>query len=249
MCSGGAPQWGGPVFRIPDTTLGIVLEAAASLVFSYVLLSFLEHFIHRNLMHLHKLPKLVYKLVPHFNIVYSDHAVEHHGRFYKEFDWEPDEVGRHVNLVIRVQDSAFMAVAFSPLLALMALFSPILFVSFCAVGAAHNRIWGIIHKEMHIPDDRNFFKRWGVYRFLARHHFMHHVRPLKNMNVVVPFADFVLGSVATPRLRDVKEMLRLGYLLPRTARAKARLEKINAAYAQRRATYEAGAPGDVAVAA
>lgn len=226
------------MFRIPETPGGIALEVVISLLANFVLISFFEHQIHKNLMHLKKLPKVLYKVVPHLNIVYSDHAVEHHGRFYKEFDYEPDEAGRHVNLLIRIQDTAFMGIGQVPLLALMIIFSPIAFVTFAFLGIMHNRIWGLVHVEMHIPSEKNFWKTWGVYRFLARHHFIHHMYPLRNFNVVYPFADFVLGSTAKPKLRHVKEMLRLGYLLPRSEASTRRVDALRARTSERRAQAE-----------
>lgn len=228
------------MFRIPDTALGFAVEVVASLLLSYALVSFVEHVIHRNLMHRHKLPKLVYKLVPHLHIVHSDHAVEHHGRFYKEFDWEPDPEGREVNLAIRVQDTAFLGIGQLPIFIGAALFSPILCASYALVGATHNLVWSKVHREMHIPDDKNGFKRWRAYRFLARHHFMHHVHPTTNLNVVFPFADWILGTVSKPRQRDVREMLRMGYLLPRSDRAKRCLESIRARVAAERSAFEQG---------
>jgi hypothetical protein len=77
---------------------------------------------------------------------------------------------------------------------------------------------------MHIPKQA-FFRNWGAFQFLARHHFMHHEQVDKNFNVVFPLADFVLGSVARPTLGNVREMMRLGYLAPRRPLSAAQLER------------------------
>jgi len=57
---------------------------------------------------------------------------------------------------------------------------------------------------------------------------MHHRQTGKNYNVVLPFADFVLGRVAQRRPSDVRELLRLGHLSPRRAASVARIRRMRA---------------------
>ena len=51
-----------------------------------------------------------------------------------------------------------------------------------------------------------------LYRFLARHHVMHHRQTGTNFNVVLPLADYIVGTVAKPKETDIAEMKRLGYV-------------------------------------
>jgi hypothetical protein len=83
--------------------------------------------------------------------------------------------------------------------------------TYVAMWFIHNRLWGMLHRQMHIPQD-SFYKDWAVFNFLARYHFMHHQRVGRNFNVVFPLADFLMRCVAAPRLRDVRAMLNLGLL-------------------------------------
>jgi hypothetical protein len=50
----------------------------------------------------------------------------------------------------------------------------------------------LMHKPM-LP----FIERSRVFQFLKRHHRIHHVRMNRNLNVLVPLADLVLGTLVT----------------------------------------------------
>ncbi|TKB58885.1 MAG: hypothetical protein E8D49_10890 [Nitrospira sp.] len=195
---------------------------AMYLLLSYGIISFVEHIIHRYFMHMKWLPAAVYRAYPFFNTTYEAHAVRHHGRWYKRFDYEPDPVGRFDNLTFKLSDSLAMLISTLPLWAPLIFFSPFGGCVFVASAFVHNRLWNALHRQMHIPEDV-FFKDWKVYRFLARYHFMHHQMNGRNFNVVCPLADFVLCRTAKPRVRDIRNMLTLGLLYPRTIRMRSRV--------------------------
>ena len=79
------------------------------------------------------------------------------------------------------------------------------------VGAMcfHHWMWNTIHLEMHKPQQR-VFSTWRIYKFLARHHWLHHRYRDKNFNVVFPLADYVLGTSAPIKAVDAEHMRRLG---------------------------------------
>lgn len=223
------------MFPVPHTILGVAVEVCVSVVLGLLTLSFLECIIHRNLMHVRALPAAIYRRVPHLAFLLNEHTVLHHATFYEEFDFEPDAVGKEQNLVIGPREIAGMALVLAPPLALVALVvSPIFAATFALLGLAHNVAWGFVHRQMHVPEQGSWFRFTRGYRFLARHHFLHHVYPARNYNVVLPCADFLLGKAAKPKLRHVKEMLRLGYLRSRTERGAARLERVRSFVADRR---------------
>jgi sterol desaturase/sphingolipid hydroxylase (fatty acid hydroxylase superfamily) len=64
---------------------------------------------------------------------------------------------------------------------------------------------------MHKPE-RRFFSEWPIYKFLARHHYLHHKYPNKNFNVVLPLADYVLGTSIRATRSDLNGMYRSGLL-------------------------------------
>ena len=205
--------------RWPTTPAEWTLHIGGGVLFNLVILSIMEHRIHLNLMHIRAMPKWVYKAVPFFARFQRRHHVLHHHTYYQQFDYEPNPEGRYENIFIRFYQSLIIGAAVLPVFLLVCFVSPVVAITFGLLGFLHNRLWGVVHVQMHIPKDV-FFRRWAIYRFLARHHFIHHQQPFKNLNVVVPMADWFFGTVAKPTLGDVREMLRLGYLLPRSERAK-----------------------------
>jgi sterol desaturase/sphingolipid hydroxylase (fatty acid hydroxylase superfamily) len=58
---------------------------------------------------------------------------------------------------------------------------------------------------MHKPEKR-FFAEWRIYKFMARHHFLHHRHPDKNFNVAFPIGDWIFGTVARADENDEETM-------------------------------------------
>lgn len=172
----------------------------AWLVIWSVVMSFVEWGAHRYTMH-RKSP-----LHRWFPGVYERHAVGHHRTFYHQFDREPDPDGQWLNIHFGVNPSLPIA---APILVALWLISPASSVTLAIVVSAHHLTWNLIHEEMHIPSGR-WFARTAVYRFLARHHYLHHRYPGKCYNVTLPIADLVLGTWMFPRPRDVAAMEAIG---------------------------------------
>jgi sterol desaturase/sphingolipid hydroxylase (fatty acid hydroxylase superfamily) len=78
-------------------------------------------------------------------------------------------------------------------------------VIFPLVVALHHLIWNQVHLEMHKPEKR-FFAEWRIYKFMARHHFLHHRHPDKNFNVAFPIGDWIFGTVARADEDDEETM-------------------------------------------
>jgi len=56
----------------------------------------------------------------------------------------------------------------------------------------------ILHYFMHVPRNR-WIERTRIFRFLNAHHRLHHKYQQKNLNVLLPLADLVLGTLRTQR--------------------------------------------------
>jgi hypothetical protein len=209
----------------PASLTDIVLQVLLTAVGSTLVITFGEHAIHRHTMHRKRLPSWVYRVNPDMSAQFHNHAVLHHATYYKRFDYEPSAEGKNFNLRIPFTDTLRVLAGFAVVPIALAYFVSVLSaVTFVALVIAHNQLWGVVHVQMHIPEKERFFRNSAYFRFIARHHFMHHVRMGKNYNVVVPLADFVLGTATKPSIADVREMLRLGYLEPRSALGQRRLE-------------------------
>lgn len=213
------------MFPTPVSLAAIVPHVLVTFVLGLLLISFVEHAIHKHIMHRRRLFAWIYRLLPDLLTQFQNHAVLHHGTYYKQFDHEPNAEGKHFNLRILPPDTLRLVAAFLPLLVPLALFvSTVAAATVVVMIIGHNLVWGAVHTQMHIPEGNAWFRDTAYYRFIARHHFMHHQQPGRNYNVVLPLADFVIGTVAKPGIRDVREMLRLGYLRPRTVLGRRRLE-------------------------
>ena len=207
----------------------ILLHVLCTAVASAFFISFGEFMIHRHLMHRQRLPSWLYQVLPDLRAQFKNHAVLHHGTYYREFDHEPDPAGKTFNVRILWGDSLRLIVTFLPLMTgLWFLVSPFSAATFLGMLVLHNLMWGVVHMQMHLPQEDCWFANTRYFRFISRHHFMHHQQTGKNYNVVVPFADFVLGRVARPRPSDVRELLRLGHLEPRKAASVARVRNMRA---------------------
>ena len=141
----------------------------------------------------------------------------HHGTYYRVFDHEPSPEGKFFNLRILAPDISRLLLLFAPLCAaLWVWLSPASALTLAAMVVAHCLVWNAAHVQMHVPERDAWFRHTAWFRMLGRHHFMHHKRSNGHYNVVLPLADYLLGTTVAARRSDVREMLRLGYLRPRT---------------------------------
>jgi hypothetical protein len=169
-------------------------------------MSFIEYFVHRYLMHKRVLHRWIYKGIPGLGTVFQNHAVLHHGKYYKVFNHEEDPVGRKISirldLWISVLGAILVGIALYPITLIA---GPVLLT----VVLLHHLAWNLIHEEMHNPRPR-WFGRTGFFKFFARYHWMHHAYPGKNYNVILPCADFFFGKHARPTAKDRVNMRAIG---------------------------------------
>ncbi len=172
----------------PSTAGGWVIQIVGSIIASYVLISFGEYMFHRYLMH-QGLPEGVYRLLPFLRPMLYEHRALHHGKYYKQFNYEPDPYGKEVNLHLGVKHTLMAGLLYVPYFVLTIIFvSLIPTIVACLIAALHNIGWNVVHPEMHNPQGRSFAK-WRMFQFLARNHFLHHKHTRTNFNIVFPFMD------------------------------------------------------------
>ena len=182
-----------------------LLSIVAWFVVMVVLMSLIEHQVHRRLMHRKPRNPLLKKLHARQRI-FTSHAVEHHSQYRKVFHDDPlppgDDRGIRLNLI----EGLLECLPLSLILGLVAYTTGLTTfysaaIVWPAVVALHHTIWNQIHLEMHQPKKR-FFSDWQAYKFVARHHFLHHRYPDKNFNVAFPVGDFLCGTIARPSNAD-----------------------------------------------
>ena len=193
---------------MPGAT-GFWTELALSVVFSAVYLSLLEHQLHRCLMHQRRLPETMYRLVPMLDRIFYNHAILHHKTYYRRFDFEADPRGKHLNLRLTRREVIPLYVIHLPIFLLVGSFSIVGAVTLAACGALQMFTWNLIHPEMHIPSGARF-SRCRLFRYLSRHHYLHHQHPTKHFNIVLPLGDLLMGTRTTPNATETRELIRLG---------------------------------------
>ncbi len=167
----------------------LILPIVGWVIFSCILISFIEHQVHRKLMHQ---KNFLSARTTSYKRVFEAHAIVHHGHYSKIFSDEPVPPGEDKEIRLTVRKAPIKAIPFAALIALVSLPGAAVFV---AAMIFHHWAWNKVHLEMHKPE-RRVFSAWPVYTFLARYHCLHHRHPDKNFNVVFPLADYVLGTRA-----------------------------------------------------
>jgi hypothetical protein len=165
----------------------VILQLGGWVMFSCILASFVEHQVHRNLMHRRN---FLAARRASFRHIFEAHAFVHHKHYSEIFSDEPVARGEDKEIRLTVRKAPIKAL---PLAALIALISWQGAAVFVAVMVFHHWAWNKLHLEMHKPEQR-VFSTWSVYRFLARYHCLHHRHLDSNFNVVFPLADYVLGT-------------------------------------------------------
>lgn len=168
-----------------------ILQIVGWFIFSAIVISFIEHQVHYRMMHRRSFGFL--------KRTFEAHAIAHHGYYSKIFS---DEPGPDKDIRLNVYKAPIKTI---PVIAAIALVSWQGALVFVATVYFHHWVWNKIHLEMHKPERRGF-SQWPIYKFLARYHWLHHRYPDKNLNVVFPFADYVLGTRARPNEADLLRM-------------------------------------------
>ena len=162
-----------------------------------VLMSLIEHQIHCRLMH-KKPQNYLLKNLSARKRIFTSHAVEHHTQYRKHFHDHPLPDGEDRGIRLNVMEGLLESL---PLTVPLFFYSVTGAIMFPVVVLIHHTIWNQIHLEMHKPEGR-FFRDWAAYKFVARHHFLHHRYPDKNFNVAFPVGDFLCGTTARPSPDD-----------------------------------------------
>lgn len=181
----------------------VILYLFGWVVFSCVLMSFIEHQVHSQLMHRRN---FLSERNKNYKRIFEAHAITHHGHYSKIFSDDPVPPGEDKEIRLTVRKAPIKSLPVTLPLAIVSWQGALVFA---VVMTLHHWIWNKVHLEMHKPE-RRLFSRWRIYQFLARYHYLHHRYPDKNFNVVFPLADFVFGTVAHAGIKDLEDMYRLG---------------------------------------
>jgi hypothetical protein len=152
-----------------------------------VVASFFEWLLHRYVMH---------RPLGKFTYPFKAHAIVHHQTFRADHSYHlHDEADRETIPMAWWNGPALIALAMLPVLPL------VWAVGHWGVAAgallamsAYYGTYEYIHWCMHLPKQRSI-ERSGAFFRLNGHHLLHHRYMHKNFNVVLPLADYCLGTL------------------------------------------------------
>ena len=179
---------------IVPLTLSYVLWQAVGFCACFLYLSFFEWAFHRYAFHTPRLNRAMF----------HSHTLVHH-QVYKSNDTyhthqdHPDHVPMHWTAL------PVILLGHLPLFFLLqwATGLPLVWGASLAVGVYY-AIYESIHWAMHVPRAARLLARFPLYRFLDAHHRTHHKYLLSNLNVVLPLADWTLGTLRVASGRRVR---------------------------------------------
>ena len=151
-----------------------------------VVASFLEWTVHRFLMH---------RPLGKFRYPYERHALIHHRIFQSDKTYHMINPKDIETVPMAWWNGPVLICTFSSPFALISWLTGQWAVYFGAFFATvlYYIAYEYSHWCMHLPKDRQL-EQLKVFRFLNRHHLLHHRFMKKNFNVVFPLADIVMGT-------------------------------------------------------
>jgi hypothetical protein len=162
--------------------------AAVAIVFASVV----EWIFHKYVLHR--------PTIPFLRFAFTSHALVHHKQFRHDHTYHltKDEYRFNVGfawwhgiILVALGLIPFGAVA-------LAIGKPWLTIVPVPFFYAYVMLFEFLHTIMHVPANR-WIERRQFFRYLKEHHRLHHHRYGKNLNVVLPLADLLLGTAYYPK--------------------------------------------------
>ncbi len=187
------------------------VTCAVAYVIAFVYASFFEWALHKYIMHMDIFMKYAYRT----------HQLEHHEIFkadqtyFLNQDPHTDADLKHVTFAW--WNAPLLIGLHLPLFTLAYFFAGGLAAVIGSVVAmiSYYALYEYLHFCMHVPANRPF-ENTRFFKFVQTHHRLHHVHYMKNLNVVVPIADVILGTrigLNDSKLFQKLEMVRIKRLM------------------------------------
>ena len=164
----------------------IVIAIVASFLGGMVYGSFFEWTLHRFLMH----RPLWFVTYP-----FKSHAQTHHVIFGSAKDYHLEDERNRRLVTMAWWNSPILIAVNAPVGLLFTWWIGTWWImpGFLAAMVFYYGMYEYLHWCMHVPKKR-WFQSLRIFRWIDRHHRLHHLQPNRNLNVVLPIADFVLRS-------------------------------------------------------
>lgn len=164
----------------------VAYSQAVSFLCCLAYLSFFEWTLHRYVLH----SKFFLVSYP-----YRLHQEIHHGLFGHDetFHALDENMRSHITFVAR--DYILLTLVNAPIYALAEwLCGRPIFFGCLAATLAYLQAFNSLHLAFHVPAN-SWLQRRRWFLWLKKHHRIHHRRHDRNLNVVVPLADLMLGTM------------------------------------------------------
>lgn len=195
--------------RAPASTLGAVMAGGCGVAVTALVFSVWEWAFHRYLYH-HDRGGLLRPL-------FLTHQRDHHGVFFPPWrlvsdTWDDGSLGAHpsvwtpvvstlVGRPVTVSDRLVYVVLGVGVIggggALLSGHAAFLWGT-CAAGVVITLTFTRVHAAIHHPGSHPWIERLPWFRFLARHHYQHHLDVESNANFLLPLADWLFGTLRLP---------------------------------------------------
>lgn len=164
----------------------IMLIVLAAFVAGSIYGSFFEWTLHRFLMH---------RPLLGFTYPFRTHAQIHHKEFGSGPDYHVGPEGSTVNVTMAWWNSPVLVAVNAPvgILASWWIGSWWILAGFLASMLAYYAAYEYLHWCMHVPGPR-WFQTTRLFKWIDRHHRVHHLMPDRNLNVVLPIADVIFRT-------------------------------------------------------
>jgi hypothetical protein len=163
-------------------TLILIAVGVGAAVYS----SLFEWVLHRFVMH---------RPVGPFTYPYRSHAITHHTTFGSGKDYHIQEGVDHHLVTMAWWNGPVLLLLNAPagFAAWKLSGSWIGMAVFMGVMTSYYIAYEYFHWCMHVPRGR-WFQGTRLFKWVDRHHRLHHLEPMRNLNVVLPVADYLLGT-------------------------------------------------------
>ena len=161
-----------------------LFKGTLGFIFIFAYASFFEWALHKYLMHTLTLP-----------YSFRAHALVHHGLFRADFSYHIQPGVNRKKVTFAWWNAPLMIGLHMPLLLTLGwLFGWSVTVGGVLAMASDYVLYEYIHYCMHVPNGR-WVEKTSAFKFVNRHHYIHHRFPLQNLNVVNVLADWVIGTM------------------------------------------------------
>lgn len=180
-----------------------MLVGLASGFFGGVVLgSFVEHAIHKHL--LHSTPKSLRK-IKYVKSMWQGHSVSHHGTYMPDDHYTQDETNKEEVLTFKWYEGPLIVIASTSILFAISAsvryliglpFNPLMpeVIGACIAISLYYVAYEGLHAIMHVPKKWIWLRKRRFMVWLNNHHYQHHIDPRTNLNVIIPIADYVWGT-------------------------------------------------------